>query len=57
MIRLHVERVVLDLMARAARLDWSAWQVEVYNEKGRTVLAKAFTDGRYDRRVKRSFGA
>lgn len=50
LMRLHAEKVALDLMARGARLDWSAWYVEVYDAKGRSVLTKAFTDVRYDRR-------
>ena len=53
LMRLHAEQVALDLMARGARLDWSAWHVEVYDAKGRAVLAKAFIDVRSDRRAGR----
>lgn len=49
LMRLHAEQVALDLMARGAWLDWSAWHVEVYDAKGRAVLAKAFTDVRCNR--------
>lgn len=51
LMRLHAERVALDLMTGGTRLDWSAWYVEVYDEKGRAVLAKAFTDVRDDYRL------
>lgn len=44
LVRLHAERVALDLMARRTGVDWSAWYVEVYDETGRVVLAKAFAD-------------
>ena len=54
LMRLHAERVALDLMAHGTRLDWSAWYVEVYDEKGRAVLTKAFTDVRYDHRAVQS---
>lgn len=49
LMRLHAERVALDLMARGTHLDWSDWWVEVYDQNGRAVLAKAFTDVRQDR--------
>ena len=51
LVRLHAERVALDLMLHGARLDWSAWQVEVYDATGRVVLTKAFTEVRYDHAV------
>jgi hypothetical protein len=44
----------LELMTQGTRLDWSAWYVEVYDETGRPVLTKAFTDVRYDRRAARA---
>lgn len=53
LVRLHAERVALDLMAHGTRFDWSAWHVEVYDNKGRAVLTKAFTDVRYDRQATR----
>lgn len=49
LMRLHAERAALDLMTHGAHLDWSAWWVEVYDQNGRAVLAKAFTDVRDDR--------
>lgn len=51
LVRLHAERVALELMTHGARLDWSAWYVEVYDAEGRSVMAKAFSDVGYDRRV------
>ena len=51
LMRLHAERVALELMTQGTRLDWSAWYVEVYDEKGRAVLTKAFTDVRYNHRA------
>ncbi|KQP79451.1 MULTISPECIES: hypothetical protein [unclassified Methylobacterium] len=49
LVRLQAERVALDLMAHGGHLDWSAWWVEVYDQNGRAVLSKAFTDVRQDR--------
>lgn len=54
LMRLHAEQVAIDLMGQGKQLDWSAWHVEVYDEKGRAVLAKAFSDVRYGRRAGRS---
>ncbi|WP_435404633.1 DUF6894 family protein [Methylobacterium adhaesivum] len=51
LVRLHAERVALDLMSRAAGTDWSAWYVEVYDERGHAVLAKAFAEVRCERRA------
>ena len=48
-MRLHAERVALDLMLHGDRLDWSAWTVEVYDAKGWLLMSKAFTDVRDDR--------
>jgi hypothetical protein len=48
-MRLHAERVALDLMARDPHFDWLGWWVEVYDQNGRAVLSKAFTDVRHDR--------
>lgn len=56
LVRLHAERVALDLMTQGTRLDWSAWHVEVYDAKGRSVMALAFTDVRYDHRVAQGRG-
>ena len=56
LVHLHAERVALDLMLHGARLDWSAWHVEVYDADGRSVMTKAFTDVRYDRRVAQDGG-
>ncbi|MGU3358873.1 DUF6894 family protein [Methylobacterium sp. M6A4_1b] len=53
LVRLHAERVALDLMLHGARLDWSGWWVEVYDAVGRVVLTKAFTDVRIDRSIGR----
>jgi hypothetical protein len=53
LMRLHAEQVALDLMSRAVGLDWVDWYVEVYDEKGRALLAKAFTDIQHDRRAGR----
>jgi hypothetical protein len=49
--RLQAERVALDLMAHGGHLDWSDWWVEVYDQNGRSVLSKAFTDVRSDRSI------
>ena len=49
LMRLHAERVALDLMLHGDRLDWSAWTVEVYDAKGWLLMSKAFTDVRDDR--------
>jgi hypothetical protein len=49
LMRLHAERVALDLMARDPHFDWLGWWVEVYDQNGRAVLSKAFTDVRHDR--------
>jgi hypothetical protein len=49
LVRLQAERVALDLMARGTHLDWSNWWVEVYDESGRAILARAFIDVRHDR--------
>ncbi|GJE62058.1 hypothetical protein MPOCJGCO_4187 [Methylobacterium trifolii] len=43
LMRLHAERVALDLMLHGDRLDWSAWTIEVYDAKGRLLMSKAFT--------------
>ena len=52
-MRLHAERVALDLMVASARRDWSAWTVEVYDASGRQVMSKPFTDVRDDRPSRR----
>jgi len=44
LVRRHAERVALDLMRLADRIDWSAWQVEVYDATGRSVWMRTFTD-------------
>ncbi|MGU3358930.1 hypothetical protein ACLBWX_01210 [Methylobacterium sp. M6A4_1b] len=46
LMRLHTERVALDLTVRRALLDWSGWWVRVYDKNGRVALAKMFTEGR-----------
>ncbi|SEI12369.1 hypothetical protein SAMN02799636_05744 [Methylobacterium sp. 275MFSha3.1] len=44
-MRLRAEQVALGVMERITeRFDWSAWQVEVYDPKGRRVWIQAFTD-------------
>lgn len=43
-MRVQAERVALALMARGDRFDWSSWQVEVYDAKGRRVWIRAFVD-------------
>ena len=49
LMRLHAERVALDLMVHGDRLDWSAWTVEVYDAKGWLMMSKPFTEVRDDR--------
>ena len=44
LMRLHAERVALDVMLGSARRDWSGWTVEVYDATGRHVVSKPFTD-------------
>lgn len=56
LVRLHAEHVALHLMAHGGHLDWSDWWVEVYDQNGRAVLAKAFTDVRYDSQAIPGFG-
>lgn len=46
LVRLHAERVALDLMIHGNQLDWSDWHVEVYDAIGRVVLRKATTEVR-----------
>jgi hypothetical protein len=38
-------------MSRRTGVDWAAWYVEVYDEVGRAVLAKAFAEVRCERRA------
>jgi hypothetical protein len=46
------ERVALALMERIVeRFDWSGWQVEVYDAKGRRVWIRSFPDVNVDRRA------
>jgi hypothetical protein len=47
-MRVHAERVALGLMERVERFDWSGWQVEVYDAKGRRVWIRAFVDVNVD---------
>jgi hypothetical protein len=50
-MRAHAERVALALMERVVeRFDWSGWQVEVYDAKGRRVWIRAFPDVNVDTR-------
>jgi hypothetical protein len=44
LMRLHAERVAIDLMLGSARRDWSAWTVEIYDAAGRHVISKPFVD-------------
>lgn len=44
LMRLHAERVALDVMLASGRRDWSAWTVEIYETSGRHVMSKPFTD-------------
>ena len=44
LMRVHAERVALDVMLSSPRRDWSTWTVEVYDASGRQVLSKPFTD-------------
>ncbi|WP_409568250.1 DUF6894 family protein [Methylobacterium sp. E-041] len=44
LMRLHAERVAIDLMLVSAPRDWSTWTVEIYEASGRHVLSKPFTD-------------
>lgn len=44
LMRLHAERVAFELMQGGEQLDWSAWQVDVYDAKGRPVMTKPFMD-------------
>ena len=44
LMRLHAERVALDVMLGSARRNWSGWTVEVYNASGRHVVSKPFSD-------------
>ncbi|WP_238231182.1 MULTISPECIES: DUF6894 family protein [Methylobacterium] len=44
LVRMHAERVALKLMRGGGKLDWSAWQVDVYDATGRPVTSKPFTD-------------
>ncbi len=51
-MRAHAERVALALMERVVeRFDWSGWQVEVYDAKGRRVWIRAFPDVNVDTRA------
>jgi hypothetical protein len=43
-MRLHAERVAQDLMRGDQQIEWSVWHVEVYDEKGWSLLKWAFTD-------------
>ena len=45
-VRLHAERVACDLMVAGDLIDWSDWQVEIYDRKGRRIWLKAFIDVR-----------
>ena len=42
LMRFYAERAALDLMRSDEQADWSAWHVEVYDAKGRSVLRMAF---------------
>ncbi|TXN04289.1 hypothetical protein FV222_07725 [Methylobacterium sp. WL103] len=44
LMRVHAERVALDVMLCRAPRDWSAWTVEVYDASGRHVVSKPFAD-------------
>ena len=44
LVRRHAEQVALALMRSRAGPDWSAWAVEVYDEKGRALLSATFAD-------------
>lgn len=49
-MRAHADGVALALMERVVeRFDWSDWQVEVYDAKGRRVWIRAFPDVSVDR--------
>ena len=51
-VRAHADRVALALMERVVeRFDWSGWQVEVYDAKGRRVWIRAFPFVCVDRRA------
>ncbi|MCJ2137540.1 hypothetical protein MKK69_26440 [Methylobacterium sp. J-026] len=51
-MRVQAERVALALMERVVeRFDWSRWQVEVYDARGRRVWIKAFSDVNVDARA------
>ena len=56
LMRLHAERVALDLMLHGDRLDWSRWTVEVYDVKGWLLMSKAFTDVRGEFTLRRAEG-
>lgn len=45
-LRAAADRVALDLMTRGRHHDWTGWQVDVHDAKGRRVLVRAFTDVR-----------
>ncbi|CAM2789925.1 hypothetical protein JHFBIEKO_4916 [Methylobacterium mesophilicum] len=44
LMRVHAERVALDVMLSSPPRDWSAWTVEVYDASGWHVVSKPFTD-------------
>ena len=44
LMRVHTERVALDLVLSRAPRNWSAWTVEVYDASGRDVVSKPFAD-------------
>ena len=46
LMRFYAERAALDLLRCDEQADWSAWHVEVYDVKGRSVLRMAFTHRR-----------
>ncbi|MCJ2052818.1 DUF6894 family protein [Methylobacterium sp. J-070] len=51
-MRVHAERVALALMERVVdRFDWSGWQVEVYDARGRRIWSRAFVDVNADTRA------
>ncbi len=49
-MRVHAERVALALMEQITDcFDWSRWQLDVYDAKGRRVWMRAFLDVDVDR--------
>ncbi|SDO68690.1 hypothetical protein SAMN05216360_1379 [Methylobacterium phyllostachyos] len=51
-MRIQAERVALALMERVVeRFDWSRWQVEVYDARGRRIWIRAFPDVDVDARA------